>query len=266
MYTLGWALVALMGFAHITCRAEEATTNAFALAMHATLVPEIHIRPPEGTGPQVPFGSITGVVCSVQATVSNQNSFAIHARNLTMLELVDLICFLSDTTYAFGKGGLIVAPTNMLTVCLQQNAKREKALIAKLKSTKCPGIVLRPPATIIDAFDFMYQVSVDYDDQERLLERRGINFAIKRPPQLAVKEEPKSNVPSMCDLGQPFRTLYDALTNVCEKVNARFTVRDNTVVIYPAVEANAPSGSGRTKTRNAESVGEMLGHQTIVPK
>lgn len=243
----GWgcALVLLVGLVTVTCRAEEATTNAFALTMHSIIVPEIHILPKQEARLQDPFGSITGVVCKVQTAVSNQNSFAIHARNLTMLEAVDLICFVSDNTYAFGKGGLVIAPTNMLTVQLQQSAKREKALVAKLKNTKCPGIELRPPATIIDAFDFMYQVSLDYDEQERLVERRGINFAIKSPQQLAVKDEPERNVPRMCDLGRPFCTLYDALTNVCERVDARFMIRDNTVVIYPAGETNATPSAGR---------------------
>ena len=66
--------------------------------------------------------------------------------------------------------------------------------------------------------------------------------ALKRPLLLALKEAPESNVPRMCDLGRPWCTLYDALTNVCEKVNARFMIRDNTVVIYPSVETSGESG------------------------
>lgn len=42
-----------------------------------------------------------------------------------------------------------------------------------------------------------------------------------------------------------FCTLYDALTNLCANANARFTVRDNTVVIYPEAGTNTLSAGGR---------------------
>ena len=257
-FGLGWALVTLAGLAPVTCRAEEATTNAFALKMHSIIVPEIHIRSTEGTVPQDPFGSITGVVCTVQAVVSNQNSFALYARNLTMLELVDLICFLSDTTYAFGNGGLIVAPTNATTVQLKQNAKREKALVAKLKAIVIPEVTFRPPATMIDAIDFLYQASADYDEPALPGERRGVNFAVKNPSLMVHKHEQKDGLPmissmkglagerpSISALSARFCTLYEDLSNVCEKVDARFTVRDNTVVIYPAAEEKHEAEKGQ---------------------
>ena len=226
--------------------------------MHAIVVPDIHIRPPEGTALQDPFGSITGVVSTVQTAVGNQNTFAIHARNLTMLELVDLICFLSDTTYAFGKGGLVIAPTNMPTVQLKQSAKKEKALAAKLEAIVIPAITFRPPATILDAIDYLYQASWDYDEPALPGERRGINFAVKNPnlltlrreqedglPQISSKRGPEGDVPSLSALSARFSTLFDNLTNICERVDARFMIRDNTVVICPAAETNAPPAVGR---------------------
>ena len=133
----------------------------------------------------------------------------------------------------------------MPPVQLKQSAKREKALVDKLRNTKCPGIELRPPATIFDALDFMYQVSMDYDDQESPGKRRGINFAVKSPHLLVAKMGPEDNVPRMCDLGRPFCTLYDALTNVCARTDGRFTVRDNTVVIYPAAEEKQEAEKGQ---------------------
>ena len=237
-FRLGCALVLVAGWAAMMCRAQAPTANALALTMHATVVPELHIVPPEERGasasPGDPFSFATGVVCVAGSASSNRASFALHARNLTMLEAVDLVCFLSDTAYGFDGNRLVIAPTNLPMVELKQSATKGKVLIDKLKNTKCPGVELRPPATIIDAFDFMHQVSVDYDEQERLVGRRGINFAVKSPHLLTAKKETGNNVPRMCDLGRPWLTLYDALTNVCEQVNARFVIRDNTVVICPA--------------------------------
>ena len=246
------------GLATEMCRAEEATTNAFALTMHSIIVPEIHIRPPEGTVLQDPFGSITGVVCTVQTAVSNQNTFAIHARNLTMLEAVDLICFLSDTMYAFGNGGLVVAPTNGPTVQLKQSAKKEKALSAKLKAIVIPEVTFRPPATIIDAIDFLYQASADFDEPALPVERRGVNFAVKNPSLMVHKHGQEDNLPiissekglagerpTLSALSARFSTLFDNLTIICDRVDARFMIRDNTVVIYPAAETNAPPVGGR---------------------
>ena len=255
VFELGCALALVAGSEPATCRAEEATTNAVALTMHSIIVPEIHILPKQEAGLQDPSGSITGVVCAVQSAVSNQNSFAIHARNLTMLELVDLICFLSDTTYAFGGHGLAIDPTNMPTVHLQQSAKREKALVAKLKVIVIPEVELRPPATIIDAIDFLYQASADYDDPATPVERRGVNFAVKNPNQLTLKrgqedglprissnKSSKGDQPNISALSAKFCTLYDTLTNVCAEVDARFMIRDNTVVIYPAGDGTGGRG------------------------
>ncbi len=175
-----------------------------------------------------------------------------------MLELVDLLCFLSDTTYAFGNGGLIVAPTNMPTVQLKQSAKKEKALSAKLKGITIPEPRFRPPATIIDAIDFLYQASSDYDEPALSVDRRGVNFAVKNPglmvyrhgnadylPEIASKKSLAEERPSISALSVRFCTLLEALTNLCAYVDARFMIRDNTVVIYPAAETNAPSAVGR---------------------
>ena len=185
---------------------------------------------------------IMGQGYTSQTVCSNQNSFAIHARNLTMLELVDLIFFLSDTTYAFGINGLIVAPTNMPAVHLKQNIKQEKELIAKLKGMTTPEFYFREPATIADVIEFLYQAAADYDDPELPVKQRGLNFAVKNPQNLLPLEKRKPvNLPILpCGGGGTYCTLYATLTNLCAKVNARFIVRDNTIVIYPASETNSP--------------------------
>ena len=246
-FGLGCTLVMLAGLAPVTCWAEEATTNAFALKMHAIIVPEIHLFPHEEAGLQNPFACITGVVCTVQAAVSNQNSFALHARNLTMLELVDLICFLSDTTYAFNNNGLVIAPTNAPAVQLKQNAKKEKALIAKLKCMVVPECMFRYPARILDAMDVLVQDSRLFDVPAIPDDQRGVNFAVKDPCRLRYHPPSDDNpsLPIVESFPGPMCTLYDNLTNICEKVDARFMIRDNTVVIYPAAETNTPAAGGR---------------------
>ena len=133
----------------------------------------------------------------------------------------------------------MITPTNRPTVQLKQDAKRERALIAKMKGMKIQEVLFHPPATIIDALDFLYQASADYDDPEIPVRQRGINFAVKSPQRMVVKTKPENNVPLMCNLGS-MSTLYNTLTNVCERVDARFTVRDNTVVICPATDINVP--------------------------
>lgn len=266
---VGYALVMVAGLGAEICRADEVTTNAFALTMHSVIVPEIHIVSPEERGASAssadPFSFYPDVRCEGKAACSNQYSIALHARNLTMLELVDLICFLSETPYAFEGNRLVIAPTNGPAVELKQSARKEQALVAKLKAITIPEVTFRPPATIIDAMDFFYQASADYDDPEIHVKQRGISFAVKNPallmckprpednlPVISAKEAPEGEGPIISALSARFCSLYEAVSNVCEKVDARFMIRDNTVVIYPARESNAPPGSGRTKTRNAE--------------
>jgi hypothetical protein len=231
--------------------AEAPTTHALALTMHATVVPELHIVPPEerdaSVSPADPFSFATGVVCVAGSASSNRTSFALHARNLTMLEAVDLICFLSDTPYAFDGNRLVFAPTNLPPVELKQSAKKEKALIAIMKGITIPEVTFRPPATIIDAIEFFYQASVDCDESAVLSEQRGVNFAVKNPhllpnrrkhenglPVISAREPSADSRPAVSALSATFCTLYEAVTNVCDAVEGRFSVRGNTVVIAPA--------------------------------
>lgn len=184
---------------------------------------------------------IMGQGYASQTVCSNQNSFVIHARNLNMLELVDLIFFLSDTTYAFGNNGIMVEPTSMPTVHLKQDSKQEKELIDKLKRMSTPEVFFIQPATINDFIEFFYQAAADYDDPELPVKLRGINLAIKNPQHLLPFEERKSdNKPIIPGHSTIYPTLYSTLTNCCAKVHACFIVRDNTLVIYPASETNSP--------------------------
>jgi hypothetical protein len=69
-------------------------TSTFEQKLRAVILPEIHIRmPDESKKVEGLLAPIMGQGYARQTVCSNQNSFAIHARNLNMLELVDLIFF-----------------------------------------------------------------------------------------------------------------------------------------------------------------------------
>lgn len=217
--------------------------NTLEQKLRSVVVTEIHIRmPAESKKVEGLLAPIMGQGCAVQTACSNQTSFAIHARNLNMLELVDLIFFLSDTTYAFGSDGLIVAPTSLPSFRMKQDAKQEKELIAKLKGMSTPEMFFVQPATIIDFVDFFYQAAADYDDPELPVNQKGINLALKNPQHLLPFEERKpDNKPIIPCHSTIYPTLYSTLTNCCAKVHAQFIVRDNTLVIYPTSETNSPA-------------------------
>ncbi|MBV5332779.1 hypothetical protein JZU54_04270 [bacterium] len=101
------------------------------------------------------------------------------------------------------------------------------------------------PSTVFDTIEFFHQASADYDEPSIPVQLRGVNYAVKNPYPLTFKSAPERKEPIISGGHISFCTLYDALTNLCAVTDARFTVRDNTVVIYPATETNAPPAGGR---------------------
>jgi hypothetical protein len=211
--------------------------------LRSEVVPKVHIQIPEASKESERLLTpIIGESDARRIAFSNQNRFSIYAKNLTQLELVDLVFSLSDTSYAFENNGLIVAPTNMPPVHLRQNIKKEKEIIAKLKEMKIPELCLYHPFTLSNIVEFLYQATEDYDDPYIPINERGINFALKNPQYLLPLEEAKPRTqPLIPDShGWNYSTIYDTLTTFCTKVHAQFTVRDNTIVIYPATGTNSP--------------------------
>ena len=207
------------------------------------VAPKVHIQIPEAsTDAERLLAPIIGQSYASQIACRNQNRFSIYARNLTQLELVDLVFSLSDTSYTFDNSGLIVAHTNVPPVHLRQNARKEKGIIAKIKGIKIPEVFLFQPCTAVDVVEFLYQATVDYDDPEIPEAERGINFALKNPQYLLPLEERKPRTQAIIpgEGGCGVSTIYDTLINFCTKVHAQFTVRDNTIVIYPASGTNSP--------------------------
>jgi hypothetical protein len=210
--------------------------------LRSEIVPKVHIQLPEASkDAEQLLVPIIGESAARQIACSKQNRFSIYARNLTQLELVDLAFFRSGTSYAFGNNGLIVAPTNMPPFNVRQSTRKEKKIIAKIKGMTIPEAFFFQPATAVDVVEFLYQATVDYDDPEIPEAERGLNFALKNPQLLLPLEERKPPALPLivCD-SCVFSTIYDTLTNFCTKVHAQFTVRDNTIVIYPATGTNSP--------------------------
>ena len=227
-----WALVLLSGCASSPSstanKADGTATNALAQAMRSVIVPKLHIRPADLMW-RYQDGKI---VYDDPSEIRDPKRYELRARNLSMFELFELVSFLSDGATAVPSAG---------------HAEQEKALIAKLKGITIPEVTFRPPATIFDAVEFFHQASVDYDDPLIPVQSRGINFAVKNPYPLTFKAAPerKRKEPMIAGGHDSFCTLYDALTNLCANANARFLIRDRTVVIYPACAANASAGGGR---------------------
>jgi len=114
----------------------------------------------------------------------------------------------------------------------------EEKIIRKLHEIVIPELVLRPPATIIDAVDFFKQVSRDFDSQKIPLEQRGLSFILKLPKKMANEEA--DMIPTIPPVVAHSICMWDALELVCNATNMKFYVREYWVWIIPA-DAPAPS-------------------------
>jgi hypothetical protein len=226
-----------------TVRASHKEGSSLEQKLRREIVPKAHIQIPEASkDAERLLAPIIGQSYASQIACSKQNRFSIYARNLTQLELADLVFSLSDISYAFGNNDLIVSPTNMPPFHLRQNTRKEKEIITKLKEMKIPEPFFFQPATPVDVVEFLYQATEDYDDPDIPINERGFNFALKNPQHLLPLEERKPRTQPIipCENSGRFSTIYDTLTNFCTKVHAQFTIRDNTIVIYPATGTNSP--------------------------
>lgn len=218
-----------------TADLSPATPHALALALHAIVLPVVHLVPQDGcvrwvkSASPSPFSnSATFVIDSVY---SNQPCFAIHARNITALELVDLICYLTESSYAFRENTLMISTNDLKGVrhTLGQNEQRAATLVEKMKKQVLPEVSFRAPATILDAVEFFYSASFDYDE-----DKKGINFAVKNVQGLLkYRQKNNTNDVPIIAMSAKFCTLHEAVSNVCEVIGARIEIRNNTVIFVP---------------------------------
>ncbi|MDD2459802.1 MAG: hypothetical protein WC328_00475 [Kiritimatiellia bacterium] len=163
-----------------------------------------------------------------------KENFALRAQNLTVKEFLETLCFLSNRNYSFSNGVLKVNEYCRREVTVVDST-HEKDILKLADEILIPETTFRPPATIVDAVDFFYEVSQDYDAPEKLKSKSGINFAVKSPGEIkTVKEEEiKKNEPLIISDNWNSETLLKAIKRVCEKTNSRFIVYGKTIVFLP---------------------------------
>ena len=163
----------------------------------------------------------------------NKGSFALRAKNLTIKEFLEVLCFLSGRNYSFSNGILNISERFTKVSTLDKSHKDDILKLAN--EILIPEITFRHPATIVDAVNFFYKASQDYDDPEKLKSKRGINFAVKSPGEIkpAEEEEKKKNEPVIVSDNWNMETLLKAIKRVCEKTNSRFIVYGKTIVFLP---------------------------------
>lgn len=211
------------------------TTNALALALQAIVLPEVHLVPQDDCirmRETFPGSTLSNSVAFVLDSVySNQSCFAIHARNMTALELIDLICYLTDTDYAFKNGTLVMSTNGLKGVrhSLGQNDRRAEKLVEKMKKMVIPEVSFRYPATVLDALEFFHSVSLDYDD-----EKKGVNIAVQNIQKLLnYRHKNDENHMPIIAMSAKFCTFYEGMSNVCDVIGARIVIRNNTVIFVP---------------------------------
>jgi Flp pilus assembly secretin CpaC len=115
----------------------------------------------------------------------------------------------------------------------------------KMREIVIPEVVLRPPATIIDALQFFKDASIKYDQPGVCEMGRGINFVLKLPMNALPQTGSSTNVdpfasssalngvPVIPAMSARFINLYDAVKLVCDVTSMKLKFRDGIVWIVP---------------------------------
>ena len=119
-------------------------------------------------------------------------------------------------------------------------------VIRKLHETVIPEMTFFPPATIIDAVDFLKQASRDYANPGTPPEQRGVSFVLKLLPTPPVQVDREavapfasvastnSVVPVLAAISVRDISLYDAIQLVCDVTDMRWRIHQNsTILIAP---------------------------------
>jgi hypothetical protein len=112
----------------------------------------------------------------------------------------------------------------------------EQLVYQKLNSIMIPEAILCPPATLVDAIDFLRQASRDYDNPTIPEEQRGVNMILKLPPVISnatVSATAATEVPRVPSIRLRWVPLHDALDLVCDMTGMAFLIRGNIVMIVP---------------------------------
>lgn len=132
------------------------------------------------------------------------------------------------------------APRQLLEIKARRDAspaeKAEKAVLLKLEKIIIPEIHFRPPATLMDAVQFLRKASRDYDDPALAPEKRGINFVLRLPQdgdRTAKETEKPPALPVIPTINARFITFKDTLQLICDVTGMMYDVKGSVVVIAP---------------------------------
>jgi|GEM_PF-1268723 len=140
----------------------------------------------------------------------------------------------------------------------QQAAQEDEKVKKKMQNIVIPEVTFRPPCTIIDAFRFFKEASVDYDDPELPKTQRGVNFVLNlsanvgnwtehdaRVALFTASATGTNSVPVIPAMSARFINLYDALKLVCDVTGMKFRINKGVASIMPV---SAPCDSLITRT------------------
>lgn len=199
-------------------------------AFENMIMPEVNIKPLVLHEKGDPF---LGSKNMEMTNLVQNGNFAIRAKNLTVKEFLETLCFLTDMSCCFSNGNIIITERYVQKSVIDCTHKEDIIKIAN--KIIIPEITMRPPATIVDASDFFYQASKDYDDPEKPEHQRGINFAVKSFRDIrTIPASLKAKGPTIIGAGSSkVNTLLEAIKHVCDQTNAKYVIYGKTIIFLP---------------------------------
>lgn len=150
-------------------------------------------------------------------------------KSKSTITIVVTSLLLANVSFAGG----VKSATNA-TARISEPKTAEQLVYKKLKSIVIPEVTFRPPATLVEAIDFLRQASRDHDDPEIPEEQRGVNFILKLAPSTSnMTASATTSIPVMPSMSARSISLYDALKLVCDVTGTKFRISGNIVMIVP---------------------------------
>lgn len=129
--------------------------------------------------------------------------------------------------------GSVNSATNT-TLRINEPTPDEQRVYTKLNSIMIPKADFCPPATLVDAIDFLRQASRDYDNPNIPEEQRGVNLILKLPQVISnATASATTEIPSVPSMRLRWVPLHDALDLVCDMTGMAILIRGNIVMIVP---------------------------------
>jgi hypothetical protein len=148
-----------------------------------------------------------------------------------LLSIVVTSLLLANSSFA----DIVKSATN-ITVRMSGPKSAEQLVYQKLMGIVIPEVSFRPPATLVDAIDFLRQASRNFDDPAIPDEQRGVNLILKVPPVISnatVSATAETAVPAVPTIRVRQVTLYETLKLVCDLTGMKFHITGNVVMVVP---------------------------------